>query len=52
MTARVPLAVSDYMAKIGAIGGAKGHGAKKKRTAAHYKKLVEIRRRNKARRET
>jgi len=46
MTAKVPPVVSDYMAKIGAAGGKNGRGKSKARNAAHYKKLVEIRRKN------
>ncbi len=50
MTTRVPPAVSDYMAKIGAEGGKNGKGKSKTRSAAHYQRLVEIRRKNRARR--
>jgi hypothetical protein len=46
MTEKIPPAVSDYMAKIGAVGGKSGKGKSKARSAAHYKKLVEIRRKN------
>jgi len=44
----VPEEVSEYMAKIGAKGGKKGRGAKKKRPKEHYKKLGEIHRKRKA----
>lgn len=47
----VPDEVSDYMATIGSKGGKSGAGEKKKRSAAHYKRMVEIRRKNKAARE-
>jgi hypothetical protein len=43
----LPKAVSTYMAEIGAKGGKNGRGARKTRTAAHYQKMVEVRRRNK-----
>lgn len=42
----VPEEVSAYMAKIGAKGGAKSKGVKKKRSPKHYRRMVEIRRRN------
>ena len=42
----VPSAVSEYMAKIGAKGGAKSKGVPKKRSPKHYRRMVEIRRRN------
>jgi hypothetical protein len=44
----VPDEISEYMAKIGAKGGKKGRGAKKKRPASHYKKLGDIHRKRKA----
>jgi hypothetical protein len=44
----IPDEVSSYMAKIGAKGGRKGKGVKKKRTGSHYKKLGEIHRKRKA----
>ncbi len=50
MTDKLPPAVSDYMAKIGAEGGKKGKGKSKARSAAHYRRLVEIRRKNRERR--
>lgn len=43
-----PKAVSAYMAEIGAKGGAKGgksSGPRKARSAEHYAKMVEARRR-------
>lgn len=43
----VPKSVSQYMKRIGAKGGAAGRGAKKKRSGAHYKKMVEARKKNK-----
>jgi hypothetical protein len=44
----IPEAVSTYMAVIGAKGGKNGKGASKVRSAAHYRRMVAIRRRNKA----
>jgi hypothetical protein len=40
---RVPSEVSEYMKKIGAKGGAASRGASKKRSAAHYRKMVKAR---------
>lgn len=40
--ARVPKAVSNYMAEIGSKGGAAGKGSKKRRDAAHYKRLADM----------
>ena len=45
----VPQAVSDYMAKIGAKGGAATRGEKKNRGKAHYEKMQRARARKKAR---
>ena len=45
---KVPSEVSEYMKKIGAKGGKNGKGASKVRSAAHYRRMVAIRRRNKA----
>jgi hypothetical protein len=36
----IPESVSKYMAKIGAKGGRKGKGTKKKRSSLHYKKVL------------
>lgn len=36
----VPEEVSAYMKKIGAKGGKKGKGVKKKRDKTHYKKVL------------
>ena len=52
MTKPVDPAVSEYMRKIGAKGGAAGSGAKKKRPKEHYRKtLANIHRKRKARKE-
>lgn len=47
---KIPEVVSEYMSKIGKLGGKKGLGVKKKRAASHYLKLSKIRRRKKAER--
>ena len=38
--------VSEYMSALGTKGGQAGTGAKKTRSPSHYKRLVEIRRKN------
>jgi len=43
---KIPSAVSEYMRKIGAKGGKSAKGKKKTRPASHYRKMAEIRRRN------
>jgi hypothetical protein len=45
---RIPKEVSEYMRKIGSKGGKNGKGSSKTRNAAHYKKMVELRRRKKS----
>ena len=44
----IPESVSRYMAKIGAKGGKKGKGVKKKRAKDHYQTLAGIHRKRKA----
>lgn len=44
---RPPKAVSDYMARLGKKGG-EAKGARKKRSAAHYKRMVEARKAKKS----
>lgn len=41
----IPKPVSDYMSAIGKKGGSAGKGSKKKRSAAHYQKMVASRKR-------
>lgn len=43
---RISKPVSDYMAALGKKGGEAATGVKKRRSAAHYKRLAEIRRKN------
>ena len=39
---RVSKSVSAYFSEIGAKGGAAGKGSKKRRDAAHYKRLADM----------
>jgi hypothetical protein len=48
MTRRVPPAVSEYMRKIGAKGGANGKGVRKIRKKAHYKNMAKARKKKDA----
>ena len=53
MTKIVDPAVSEYMRKIGAKGGAAGSGTKKRRPKDHYRKtLAEIHRKRKGKRKS
>lgn len=45
---RPPKAISDYMAALGKKGG-EAKGARKKRSAAHYKRMVEARKAKRSR---
>lgn len=39
---KIPSVVSEYMAKIGAKGGARGKGVRKTRKKIHYKRIGKV----------
>lgn len=48
MSKKIAPNISAYMAEIGKKGGESAKGKKKTRPASHYRKMAEIRRRNRA----